>query len=99
MAGMTRMERAQQARLRAQQMEAQARMLEAQEREAGRKRDVARKAILGGALLAAIRAGRLTREDWERLVLPCIADRDQQRLGGWPWDTGHQSSQLVDSDC
>lgn len=99
MAGMTRMERAQQARLRAQQMEAQARQLEAQEREVARKKDVARKAILGGALLAAIRGGRLTREDWDRLVLPCIADRDRQRLAGWPWDVGHSSSQLVNSDC
>lgn len=85
MAGMTRLERARQARLRAQQMEAQARQLEAQERELARKRDVARKAILGGALLGAIRDGRLALEDWERLIWPNIAERDRQRLRGWPW--------------
>jgi len=97
MGGMTRMERAQQARLRAQQMTAQAQKLEAEERELARRKDVARKAILGGALLAAIRGGRLTREDWDRLVLPCIADRDRQRLSGWPWDAVHPSTQLDES--
>ncbi|MDE3032066.1 MAG: hypothetical protein KGI56_00235 [Acidobacteriota bacterium] len=95
---MTRLERAQQARLRAQQMEAQARKLEAEEREQARKRDVARKAILGGALLAGIRGGNLTREDWERLILPCIIERDRQRLKGWPWDSNESIHQLDKSE-
>lgn len=97
MAGLSRMERAQQAREKAKQMEAHARMLEAQEREQARKADVARKAILGGAVLAAIRAGRLAREDWERLILPCLIDRDRQRLKGWPWDTGDPTDQRAES--
>jgi len=85
MAGTTRLERAQQARMKAQQMEARARMLEAQEREKARKADVARKAILGGAVLGAIRDGRLLPEDWERILWPNINARDRQRLRGWPW--------------
>lgn len=67
-------------------MEARAQKLEALEREQARKADVARKAILGGAVLAAIRMDRLTREDWDRLVWPCIIDRDRERLKGWPWN-------------
>ena len=97
MAGMTRLERAHQAREKAQQMEARARMLESQEREQARKADVARKAILGGAVLAAIRAGRLAREDWERLILPGLIDRDRQRLKGWPWDSGDPNTQRTES--
>ena len=97
MAGTTRLERAHQAREKAKQMEAHARMLEAQEREQARKADVARKAILGGAVLAAIRAGRLAREDWERLILPGLIDRDRQRLKGWPWDVGVLNTQLAKS--
>ena len=97
MSGMTRMERAQQARVKAQQMTAQAQKLEAEERELARKQDVARKAILGGELLASIRSGHLTREDWERLLWPCIADRDRQRLNGWPWNVGHAPNQIADS--
>jgi len=97
MAGMTRMERAQQARIKAQQMEAQARKLEAEEREQSRKKDVARKAILGGAMLAAIRGGRLSQQDWERLILPCIIERDRQRLQGWPWNAGDSNTQLAKS--
>ena len=99
MAGLTRLERAQQAHLKARQMEAQARMLEAQEREQARKADVARKAILGGAVLAAIRAGRLAREDWDRFLLPSIIDRDRQRLKGWPWGLGEPMSQLDKSEA
>lgn len=97
MAGTTRLERAHQAREKAKQMEARARMLEAQEREQARKADVARKAILGGAVLAAIRAGRLAREDWERLILPGLIDRDRQRLKGWPWDSGDPTTQRAES--
>lgn len=93
MAGMTRLERAQQARQKAHQMEAQAKRLEALEREQARKQDVARKAILGGAMLAAIRSGRLAREDWERLIWPSIIDRDRQRLKGWPWNQDDDSGQ------
>ena len=98
MAGMTRLERAHQAREKAQQMEARARMLESQEREQARKADVARKAILGGAVLAAIRAGRLAREDWERLIWPSLIDRDRQRLKGWPWDVSESNTQLAKSE-
>jgi hypothetical protein len=79
-------------------MEAHAGMLEAQEREQGRKADVARKAILGGAVLAAIRAGRLAHEDWERFLWPSIIDRDRQRLKGWPWNAGDPDTQLTGSD-
>ena len=98
MAGMTRLERAHQAREKAQQMEARARMLESQEREQARKADVARKAILGGAVLAAIRAGRLAREDWERLIWPSLIERDRQRLKGWPWDASESNTQLAKSE-
>jgi len=90
MTGLTRLERARLARERAQQMEARARKLEAAERDAARRRDVARKAILGGALLAAIRSGLLPREDWDRLVWPRISLTDRQRLAGWPWEPGSQ---------
>ena len=93
MAGLSRLERAQQAREKAKQMEAHARMLEGQEREQARKADVARKAILGGAVLAAIRAGRLAREDWDRILWPSLIDRDRQRLKGWPWDSGDPNTQ------
>jgi len=88
MTGLTRLERARLARERAQQMEARARKLEAAERDLTRRRDVARKAILGGALLAAIRSGLLHREDWDRLVWPRISEADRQRLAGWPWEPG-----------
>jgi hypothetical protein len=88
MTGLTRLERAKLARERAQQMEARARKLEAAERDLIRRRDVARKAILGGALLAAIRSGLLSREDWDRLVWPRISETDRQRLAGWPWEPG-----------
>ena len=97
MTGLTRLERAHQAREKAKQMEARARMLEAQEREQARKADVARKAILGGAVLAAIRAGRLAHEDWERFILPSLIDRDRQRLKGWPWNAGDSNTQLAES--
>jgi len=97
MAGMSRLERAQQARIRAHQMEAQARKLEAEERELARKKDVARKAIIGGAMLGAIRGGNLTREDWERLIWPSIAERDRERLKGWPWHPGEPIQQLDNS--
>jgi len=99
MAGMTRLERAQQERTRARQMEAHARMLEAQEREQLRKADVARKAILGGAVLAAIRAGRLDRDNWEQFIWPSIIDRDRQRLKGWPWTHGDPNHQLDKSEA
>ena len=94
MAGMTRLGRAKQARERASQMEAQARKLEAEERDATRRKDAARKAILGGAMLGAIRAGRLDMEAWERLILPGISERDRQRLKGWPWNMDEPLSQL-----
>ena len=96
MAGLSRLERAQQAREKARQMEAHARMLEAQEREQARKADVARKAILGGAVLAAIRAGRIKREDWDRFILPGLIERDQQRLKGWPWNSGDPTTQRAE---
>lgn len=71
--------------------------LERQEREQARKADVARKAILGGAVLAAIRAGRLAREDWDRILWPSLIDRDRQRLKGWPWDSGDPNIQREQS--
>ena len=88
MGGLSRLERAKLARERAHQMEARARKLESAERELARRRDVARKAILGGAILAAIRSDLLHREDWDRLVWPRISEADRQRLAGWPWEPG-----------
>lgn len=94
MVGMTRLERAQQARVRSQQMAARARKLEAEERDLTRRMDLARKAILGGAILAAIRSQHLNKEDWERLVWPSISERDRQRLAGWPWSSDRPKEEL-----
>ena len=99
MTGMNRMERAQQARTKASQMEALARKLEAEERDLVRRKDVARKTILGGAMLGAIRGGQLSRDDWERLIWPSISERDRLRLKGWPWDPDELAHQLVKSEA
>ena len=81
--GLTRCERAIELRKQSELMAQKAALLEAQERTRSRKADTARKVILGGAVLAAIRSRRLTQEVWDTIIAPGLTDRDRMRLGSW----------------
>ena len=82
--GRTRAERAIDARMKAEEWAKKAALIEAKEKEVARKADTARKVVVGAALVAAIRDGRLTRVFWEKLIAPSLSPRDAQRLGDWP---------------
>lgn len=81
---MTRVERLARAKARA---EAEARKiiaLEAALADQDRKHDTRRKIVLGGAVLAALRLGRLRPEHFKTLILPGIGPDDRQFLAEWP---------------
>ena len=85
--GLTRVERAADARKKAEEWAKKAALLEAKEKDTARKMDTARKVIVGVAVIAAIRSGKLTRETWEAVLLPGLSERDLKRLGAWPtWE-------------
>ncbi len=91
--GLTRAERAIEARMRADEWAKKAALIEAKEKIAQRKIDTTRKVLVGAAVTAAIRGGMLSREIWETLIAPNLSPRDSRRLGSWPtWEKPNEKT-------
>ena len=65
---------------RAQQLRAQAAALESRAKDADRKRENRAKIVLGGGVMAAIRAGRLDKAQILAAIEPALREQDRQAL-------------------